>query len=347
MGSGGRGVDWRDEAAAALLVRHLPGLGLKGPVLVMGELRSEVLESLSAMGFEVAEWHRRAFGVRRATPWPPEGPFGAVVLRMPRAKEELEMGLHGAAGALVSGGTCLVYGAKDEGIASAPKRLERLFGGVVTVGVGGHCRVLKALRRDDLPGHRGTLDAWRQVGRLDYGGAGRDWVSYPGVFAHGHLDPGTRLLLDALPALPAGGRVLDYGCGSGVVGSVLADRYPQVRLDLLDVDAVALEAARENVPGARLLQGDGLPPGDGDAFDAIVSNPPFHRGKAEEPEMITRLVQEAPAILGPRGVLVLVAQRRIRLEEAFGRAFRRVQVTAEGGGFRVWEGRDPSWRSPR
>lgn len=136
---------------------------------------------------------------------------------------------------------------------------------------------------------------------------------------------------------------MDYGCGSGVVGAVVRHLNPQVRLELLDLDAVALEAAGENVPGARFLLGDGLPPGDGDGYDAIVSNPPFHRGKAEEPEMITRLVEGAPGVLGPGGGIVLVAQRRIRLEEIFRRTFRRVEVRAEEGGFRVWGGWEPTW----
>jgi 16S rRNA (guanine1207-N2)-methyltransferase len=344
LGSG-RGADWRDEAAAALLVRYLPGLRLEGPVLVMGELRSEVREALAAKGLEVEEWHRRAFGGRRATPWPPEGPFGAVALRLPRAKEELTLALHGAAGVLVGGGTVLLYGAKDEGIASASKRLGPLFQGVETVAVGGHCRVLTGILREPPPDRRGGLGAWRAVGRLDYGRLRRDWVSYPGVFAHGHLDPGTRLLLGALPELPPRARVLDFGCGSGVVGAVVADRFPQVRLDLLDVDAVALEAARENVPGARLLLGDGLPPWDGEGYDAILSNPPFHRGKVEDTEMLRRLVLETPAVLAPRGILVLVTQRRIRVDETFRKAFGTVRLTAEGGGFRVWEGSDPRWMS--
>jgi len=342
MAHGGRGAGWRDEAASSLLARHLRELELEGPVLVMGDVRSEVPRELAAMGLDVAEWNRRALGGRRATPWPPEGPFGAVTLRMPRAKEELSMALHGAAGALKPGGTVLVYGAKDEGIGSASARLEPLLEGVGTVAVGGHCRVLGGRLRAGLEGHRRTLEAWREVGPLEYGDFSGDWVSYPGVFAHGRLDPGTRLLLDALPALPAKGRILDYGCGSGVVGAVVRHRYPQVRLELLDLDTVALEAARENVPGARILLGDGLPRAGDEAYDAIVTNPPFHRGKAEEAEMITHLVQEAPRILSSEGGLVLVAQRRIEVEGAFRRSFRRVEMRADGGGFRVWEGWKPT-----
>jgi 16S rRNA (guanine1207-N2)-methyltransferase len=267
-----------------------------------------------------------------------------VALRLPRSKEELDMALHAAASALAPAGRFLLYGAKDEGIASAAERLGLLFRDVMTVAVGGHCRVLGARVRDVLPGLRKDLEAWREVFPLEHEGFKGDWVYYPGVFARRRLDPGTRLLLDALPELTPRARVLDFACGSGIVGAAVRFRYPSVRLDLLDVDSVALEAAGENVPGGRLLLADGLPPPDGEGYDAIVSNPPLHIGKAETPDIVLRLIDRSPALLKPGGVLVLVAQRRLPLGEAFRGAFGSLTVRHEGEGFRVWEGRDPCWR---
>lgn len=341
MGSRGRGRGWRDDAAAALMIRVFGEIRPEAPTLVLGDPLPDVANHLSGGGFEVASWSRRAFGGRRATPWPPEGPFGTAALRLPRAKEELAMTLHGAAGTLAPGGTIFVYGAKDEGIGSVSRHLDLLFEGAETVAIGGHCRVLRARIRSRLETHRGRLEDWKEFGRLGYGSLTQAWVSYPGVFAHGRLDPGTRLLLDALPSFHRDERILDYGCGSGVVAAVVRSRHPQVRLDLMDIDAVALEAARENVPGCRLLLGDGLPPAPGEPFDAILSNPPFHRGKAEEPEMILRLIRDAPSLLAAGGGLVFVAQRRIPLEDALRGAFRKVGVRAEGAGFQVWEGWHP------
>ncbi len=114
-----------------------------------------------------------------------------------------------------------------------------------------------------------------------------------------------------------------------------------MEVDLLDVDAVALEAARENLPGSRVHLREGLPPVEDGPFDAILSNPPFHRGKAEDPEMIVSLVRGAPALLGPRGVLVFVAQRRLPLEGVLERYFKDVSVLAEDSTFRVWKGERP------
>ncbi len=345
MAPGIPGPFWREAAASNLFVRHLPALRIEGPVLLVGNRLPDVPNEMSSRGFDVIEWSRRAFHGKPASTWPPAGPFGTVAVRMPRSKEELSMVLHAGAGALKPGGTSLVYGAKDEGIGSVHRVLDELHENIEVVGVGGHCRLLRAGVKPNLSGLRGSLEEWREEILLGHKGLQEPWVSYPGVFAHGRLDPGTRLLLNALPDLAPQASVLDYGCGSGVVGAAVRSSYPQVRLTLLDIDAVALEAAAENVPGAELLLQDGLPDPGTERYDAILSNPPFHQGKQEEPAMILRMVRAAPDLLLPRGCLVVVAQRRLRLEEAFTGAFRTVTIRSEGDGFRVWEGRNP--RSPR
>jgi 16S rRNA (guanine1207-N2)-methyltransferase len=333
--------DWRDRAAADLLIRHSPATDLSGPALIMGERLPDVAGAFRAEGLEVISWNRRALGGRGATAWPPPGPFGAATLRFPRGREELLMGLHSASSVLRPEGRLLVYGAKDEGIETAFGLLEDLFVGVETLGIGGRCRVLTAVRGEETKGLRDSLDAWKSLVTLDYPGLPREWVSYPGIFAHGHLDPGTRLLLDVLPSVPSGARILDYGCGSGIVAWFALSRNEELEVDLLDVDAVALRAARLNVPAGRLILRDGLPARGERAYDAIFSNPPFHRGKGEDPGMILRFIQEAPDLLNPRGALVLVAQRRLPIQRSLQERFGGVRVLAEDSTFRVWEGRKP------
>lgn len=301
----------------------------------------EVPGGLAALGLEVMEWHRQALGGRRATPWPPEGPFGTVVLRLPRSREALAMALHAGGAALEEGGILLVYGAKDEGIGSAVGPMEELFDPVATVGVGGRCRVLQGRKRDGDVAFRAALEAWREVWKPNLPGLPELWTSYPGVFAHGALDAGTRCLLEALPPLPEGARVLDYGCGSGVVAGVARSRNPTLDLHLLDVDAVALESARENVPGAASILADGLSGLDPGSYDAILSNPPFHRGKEEDVGMLEAFVREAGRILRPMGTLTLVTQRRILLGEDLQASFSRVSLLHEAGIFAVWHAEGP------
>jgi 16S rRNA (guanine1207-N2)-methyltransferase len=251
------------------------------------------------------------------------------------------MSLSAAVSVLRPDGTILLYGAKDEGIQPAMDLVAEVCSGTETIAVGARCRVLRGDGVRAGPRAGGSLEDWKAILTLDYSDLPPAWASYPGVFSHGRLDEGTRLLLDSLPPFPPGARILDYGCGTGVVGYVARARGGELLLEMLDVDAVALEAARENVPASRLHLLDGLPPKEHGPFDAILSNPPFHRGKAEDPQMIVSLIQRAPALLDPEGMLVFVAQRRLALVEALQKHFRDVDILAEDSTFRVWKGLKP------
>ncbi|MCH7855117.1 MAG: class I SAM-dependent methyltransferase [Gemmatimonadetes bacterium] len=335
-----RGADWRNQAAAELMCGVLRRASIPGDVLVMLENLPTVATAVGEGGGRAHSWHRLAREGRTASAWPPEGPFGAAALRLPKAKDELDMAVHAAASVLDVGAPLWVYGANDEGAGSASRIIEPLMGPVRTVGSGGRCRVLEAVRPVDALSPRGTLAEWRRSTSLEFPGGPREWISYPGIFSHGRLDAGTRTLLEVMPRLPAAGRrILDFSCGSGVIGAYLSALEPTARLDFLDVDAVALVAVSENVPGARLIPSDGFDALDHERYDLIVSNPPYHEGKEQSGRVIERLVRGAPHHLETDGSLVLVTQRRLPLAALMGSTFNTVEVLLDAGPHRVWLGR--------
>jgi 16S rRNA (guanine1207-N2)-methyltransferase len=163
-----------------------------------------------------------------------------------------------------------------------------------------------------------------------------------GVFARSGVDRGSRLLLATVE--PAGAqRVLDLGCGYGVLGIVMAARSPQARVVLVDVNPRAVVLAKENailnqVGNADVRCGDGCAAVAGESFDLVLFNPPIRAGR----EVVVRLLREAHQCLAPHGRLYLVArtqQGARTLGRLMGEIYASVAEVGRGGGFRVFEAR--------
>ncbi|PWC03293.1 class I SAM-dependent methyltransferase [Agromyces badenianii] len=112
-----------------------------------------------------------------------------------------------------------------------------------------------------------------------------------GVFSPEHLDTGTRILLDRTPAPPAGGDLLDLGCGWGPIAISLALRAPDATVWAVDVNERALDLVRRNTARLGITNVNAVLPEDVPAevrFAGIWSNPPIRVGKAELHALLTR-----------------------------------------------------------
>ena len=119
---------------------------------------------------------------------------------------------------------------------------------------------------------------------------GRDFsfVTSSGVFASHRVDFGTQLLLETvIEQIRAqgvkNGRLLDLGCGYGVVGVVMKRFFPAMDVVMADVNARAVRLAGDNakrnqVAFAQIVQSDGFAGLEG-MFDHILTNPPVRAGK--------------------------------------------------------------------
>ncbi|MDR5710216.1 MAG: class I SAM-dependent methyltransferase [Armatimonadota bacterium] len=160
-----------------------------------------------------------------------------------------------------------------------------------------------------------------------------------GVFSHGAVDRGTRLLLEALEVRPED-EILDVGCGYGVIGLVAAAQASRGRAVLVDINerAVALargNALRNGIRNVEVLWGDLYEPVGDRAFDLIVTNPPIRAGRA----VVRALIEGARAHLRPGGRFYLVArtaQGARTLGRIIGEVFGNVAEVERGGGYRVY-----------
>jgi len=132
----------------------------------------------------------------------------------------------------------------------------------------------------------------------------------PGLFSPEHVDRGTLAMLSAAAFAP-GLRVLDLGCGCGVVGIVAAKKCGAEGVWLVDIDPLAVEAARENadangVSGVRCAVSDGVRQLNETGFDLILSNPPYQSDFA----VAKAFIEKGFNRLKPGGRMLMVTKRR-------------------------------------
>lgn len=311
-----------------------------GRVLVAGDADGAVQSRFRDAGWQVTSWNRMTWDNKAASAWPAVGMYDTAYLRLPRGWAGFEASLHALAARLPTGAPLWIAGGNDEGVTSAHKRLAGLFDDTETVAIKRRVRLLRTVRTDLATG-KGDVEDWRETVAMAVPGleASLDLVSYPGLFAHGRLDAGTQCLLQVLPELAEGTAVLDFGCGTGVIGRVLRERGANIKLTLLDIDALALHAARQNVPDAEIVLCDGLDGlGTRERFGLIISNPPLHRGKDEDFGMLEALITGTKKYLKLRGSLVVVTQRTAGIGKLFSDAFGHSEMLLETPQFQVWKG---------
>jgi len=310
-------------------------------ILVAHDCTGRIARELTKRGCQVEQWWRMQREGCIASPWPSGGPYDAATLRLSKDKGAFEMALHAVASRVRPGGKIWIYGANDEGIKSTPKRLSTVCDPVSTVDTKRHCRVLEGRTHTTGRPLRDTLSDWEQTVTLTFSTGPASQHSYPGVFAKGKLDPGTELLLNTLPTPKPNSTILDYACGSGVIALGLLAKDPSLDLTLIDADAVAVEAAKRNVPGGQALVGHSLTSLENDKiFDLIVANPPYHQGKERSHTVVMDLIEQSIHHLSAEGDLWLVVQRQVNVRQALNSVFSSVKCTNEGA-YNVWHARSP------
>ncbi|MDO4483640.1 MAG: class I SAM-dependent methyltransferase [Clostridia bacterium] len=141
-----------------------------------------------------------------------------------------------------------------------------------------------------------------------YRGHGMMFTTDAGVFSKGELDPGSRLLMDALPALS--GDVLDLGCGWGPIGISVAKANKDARVVMADVNHRALDLTRRNAAAlgasVEVLESDGMSALLDREFDAVITNPPIRAGK----QVIYQMFADSARVLRENGALYLVIRKQ-------------------------------------
>lgn len=159
-----------------------------------------------------------------------------------------------------------------------------------------------------------------------------EFITNASVFSKERIDPGSRLLLEIVPDVPVK-LILDIGCGYGVMGIVLARRFPDAAVTMVDIDVGAVELARRNAQRngvserTRVVLSDGLRELSGERFDLAVIHFPLHIPKSG----LERLLSEIHDALRPGACLYGVMLSAYELRPLLRRIFSRVETVHETG----------------
>lgn len=115
----------------------------------------------------------------------------------------------------------------------------------------------------------------------------------------------------ACTMISPGDKVLDLGCGYGVVGIYAAKLIGGERVTMADIDERAVAAARENavqngVPEVRVFRSDGFRDIPDTGYTLILSNPPYHT----DFRVAKHFIEKGFNRLAIGGKMVMVTKRR-------------------------------------
>lgn len=255
----------------------------------------------------------------------------------PRQRDESRALLARAFTLAAPGATVVISVANAEGARSAQDDLAALADGVRSVSKH-KCRVCWAVvppspKDVALQAAWLALDAPRDI----LGGA---FVSRPGLFAWDRVDAASALLAQHLPD-GLMGDVADFGAGFGYLSCVLLERSPAMNsLTAFEAEARALPVLARNL-AARAASvtvasyWHDVTTGVPGQYDTIVSNPPFHQGRTDQPSLGQAFIDAAADVLRSTGVFWLVANRHLPYEQTLALRFADVRAVADRDGFKV------------
>jgi len=160
----------------------------------------------------------------------------------------------------------------------------------------------------------------------------RDFIisNHANVYSREKLDIGGRYFIENLPKVTANSRVIDLGCGNGVIGlSVLASE-PSAHVTFVDESHMAITSAEQNIKDnlpavigqCHFHLNDCLTNVDSNSVDLILCNPPFHQQNATTDHIAWQMFKDSHRVLKKGGELRIIGNRQlayhIKLKRIFG-----------------------------
>ncbi|WP_421864035.1 methyltransferase [Motiliproteus sp.] len=163
-----------------------------------------------------------------------------------------------------------------------------------------------------------------------------------GVFSREKLDIGTRLFLQQIPSGIGGGRIIDLGCGNGLVGLIAAEQNPDARLLFTDESFRALASAKQTFEAAfgdrrsaEFIADNCLEQQPDNSAALVLNNPPFHQQQSVGDHIARQMFRDARRVLQPGGELRVIGNRHLGYHQQLRRLFGNCELIANNPKFVV------------
>jgi len=154
-------------------------------------------------------------------------------------------------------------------------------------------------------------------------------TNHANVFSRDSLDIGARFFFNYLPQTPKAKKIIDLGCGNGVVGVMTLARCPKASVTFVDESYMAVESARLNVEqnmaerfdDCEFIENDCLTGFEKNSVDMVLCNPPFHQAQAVTDHIAWQMFKQAKDTLKEGGELRIIGNRHLDYHDKLNRMF--------------------------
>ena len=269
---------------------------------------------------------------------PPTGPIDVVIIKVPKSLAMLEDQLHRIRPHLHEKSRIWGAGMVKNVHTSTLKLFEQIIGPTHT-----------SLARKKARLIFSQFDMMLQPGSTPYPstyaleGTQYQISNHANLFSQQGLDIGTRFFLQHIPNSDSPKKIIDLGCGNGLLGLIAAEKNPAAEVIFTDESHMAVASAKSNFQAifgneqrAKFITTNSLDSIPENSADLILNNPPFHQQHAIGESVARQMFSASKKVLARGGELMVIGNNHLAYHKTLRRLFGNCKTVASNNKFTIY-----------